>query len=41
VFVALGEGGSESTDVWSDFLGELTARGLTHRYWSSPTAPAG
>jgi putative transposase len=29
VFVALGEGGSESTDAWSDFLGELTARGLT------------
>jgi len=29
VFVALGEGGGESTDVWSDFLGELTARGLT------------
>ena len=29
VLVALGEGGSESTDVWSDFLGELTARGLT------------
>ena len=29
VFVALGEGGSESTDVWSGFLGELTARGLT------------
>src|SRR5215218_5012425 len=28
VFVALGEGGSESTDAWSDFLGELTARGL-------------
>jgi hypothetical protein len=29
VLVALGEGASESTDVWSDFLGELTARGLT------------
>jgi len=28
VFVALGEGGSESTDAWSDFLGELTTRGL-------------
>jgi putative transposase len=28
VLVALGEGGSESTDAWSDFLGELTARGL-------------
>jgi putative transposase len=28
VFVALGEGGSESTDAWSDFLDELTRRGL-------------
>jgi transposase-like protein len=28
VLVALGEGASESTDAWSDFLGELTARGL-------------
>jgi len=29
VLVALGEGASESTDAWSDFLGERTARGLT------------
>jgi putative transposase len=29
VFVTLGEGGSESTDTWNDFLDELTARGLT------------
>jgi putative transposase len=28
VLVALGEGGSESTDAWSDFLDELTQRGL-------------
>ena len=28
VLVALGEGGSESTDAWSDFLDELTRRGL-------------
>jgi putative transposase len=28
VFVALGEGGSESTDAWSDFLDELTRRGF-------------
>ena len=41
VFVTLGEGASESTDTWNDFLDELTARGLTPRCWSSPTAPAG
>jgi putative transposase len=29
VFVALGEGASESTDTWNDFLDELTARRLT------------
>ena len=29
VLVALGEGASESTDTWNDFLDELTARGLT------------
>lgn len=28
VFVALGAGGSESTDAWADFLDELTSRGL-------------
>jgi putative transposase len=28
VFVALAAGGSESTDAWADFLGELTSRGL-------------
>lgn len=28
VFVALAAGGSESTDAWSDFLDELTGRGL-------------
>ena len=28
VFVALGAGGSESTDAWGDFLDELTRRGL-------------
>ncbi|MFL6295461.1 MAG: IS256 family transposase [Actinomycetes bacterium] len=29
VLVTLGEGASESTDTWNDFLDELTARGLT------------
>jgi putative transposase len=28
VFVALAAGGSESTDAWGDFLGELRGRGL-------------
>jgi len=28
VFVALADGGSESTDAWGEFLDELTSRGL-------------
>jgi transposase-like protein len=39
VLIGLAPAGSESTDAWADFLGELKERACGRRFWASPMAP--